>query len=86
MLGRDGQLFQIDLLWVYDRHGYFGKGSRVNVPVFRQRRPAFGDFQRSQTTVDADNTLKIKGNKTVTTVSDSRRSAQIGYMIRDGIR
>jgi hypothetical protein len=77
---------KIGLLWMYDRHGYFRRESRVNLPIFRQNWPAFGDFQRSQTTVDADNTLKIKGNKTVTTVSDSRRSAQIGYMIRDGIR
>jgi hypothetical protein len=77
---------KIDLLEMYDHHGYFRKESGVNLPVFRQGRPASGDLQRSQTTVDADNTLKIKGNKTVTTVSDGRRSAQIGYMIRDGIR
>jgi hypothetical protein len=30
--------------------------------------------------------LKINGNKTMTTASDSRRNAQNGYMIRDGIR
>jgi hypothetical protein len=77
---------KIDLPWMYDRHGYFRRESGVNLPFFRQNRPAFGDFQRSQTTVDAHNALKIKGNKALTTVSDSRRSAQIGYMIRDGIR
>jgi hypothetical protein len=77
---------KIDLLWMYNHHGYFGRESRVNLPIFHQNRPAFGNFQRSQTTADADNTLKIKGNKTVTTVSDSRRCAQMGYMIRDGIR
>jgi hypothetical protein len=75
-----------DLLWIYARHGYFGRESRANLPVFRQNRPTFGDFQRSQTTIDAGNALNIKGNKTVTITNDSRRSAQIGYMIRDGIR
>jgi aminopeptidase-like protein len=77
---------KIDLFWMYGRHGYFRRESGVNLPFFRQNRSTFGDFQRGQTTADADNTLKIKVNKTVTTVSDNRRSAQIGYMIRDGIR
>jgi hypothetical protein len=54
---------KIDLLWMSDRHGYFRRESRVNLPVFRQNRPAFGDFQRSQTTADAANTLELKGNK-----------------------
>jgi hypothetical protein len=53
----------MDLFWIDDHHGYFGRESRVNLPIFRQNWPAFGDFQRSQTMVDADNTLKTKGNK-----------------------
>jgi hypothetical protein len=77
---------KIDLFWIYDRHGYFGSDGREKLPVFRQNRPMFGDFQRSQTTIDADNTLVTKGNKTVTIASDTGRSTQIGYMIRDGIR
>jgi len=36
---------KIDLLWMYDRHGYFGMEGRVNLPLFRQKRPAFGDFR-----------------------------------------
>jgi hypothetical protein len=35
----------IDLLWMYDRHGYFGRESSVNLPFFRQKRLAFGDFR-----------------------------------------
>ncbi|MGO8910107.1 MAG: hypothetical protein ACLQDM_12425, partial [Bradyrhizobium sp.] len=77
---------KIDLFWMYGRHGYFRREGGVNLPFFRQNRPTFGGFQRGQTTVDADNALKIKGNKRVTTAGDNRRSAQIGYMIRDGIR
>jgi hypothetical protein len=63
MLGRDGQLFQNRDAWMSDHHGYFRRESRVNLPFFRQNRPAFGDLQRSQTRVHADNMLEIKGNK-----------------------
>jgi hypothetical protein len=51
---------KIDLFWVCDRHGYFRRESRVNLPVFRQVRQAFGGFQRSETTADEANTLEIK--------------------------
>jgi hypothetical protein len=54
---------KIDLFWMYDRHGYFRKERRVNLPVFRQNRPAFGDFQRSQTMADTANGLELKGNQ-----------------------
>src|SRR3981189_720216 len=53
---------KIDLSWMYDRHGYFGRESSVNLPLFRQKRPAFGDFGRSQTTADAANNLKLQVN------------------------
>ena len=48
---------EIGLFWIYGRHGCFGMGPRVNLPVFRQRRPAFGDFRRYQTREDAANEL-----------------------------
>jgi hypothetical protein len=60
MLGRDGQLFQNRDAWMSDHHGYFRRESRVNLPFFRQNRPAFGDFQRSKMMADADNALKNK--------------------------
>src|ERR1700730_5760430 len=53
---------KIDLFWMYDRHGYFKRESRVNLPIFRQKRPAFGDCRRSQTTADATKTLELQDN------------------------
>jgi hypothetical protein len=53
---------KIDLFWMYDRHGYFGRESSVNLPLFHQKRPAFGDFRRSQTTADATNNLELQVN------------------------
>jgi hypothetical protein len=53
---------KIDLFWIYDRHGYSGRESRVNLPLSRQKRLAFGDFQRSQTTADAANDLELQVN------------------------
>jgi hypothetical protein len=47
---------------MYDRHGYFGRESSINLPLFRQKRPVFGDFRRSQTTADAANNLELQGN------------------------
>jgi hypothetical protein len=77
---------KVDLFWIYDRHGYIGKENRVNLPLFRQKWRAFGDFRRSHTTADAANSLELQVKLRRMTFSDSRHSAQIGYMIRDGIR
>lgn len=53
---------KIDRFWLCDRHGYFGGKSSVNLPPFRRKRPAFGDFRRSQTTEDASNYLELQVN------------------------
>jgi hypothetical protein len=45
--------FQIDLFWMYDRHGYFGRASRINLPIFAEDGRRSGEFPRSQMTEDA---------------------------------
>ena len=61
--------------------------ARYQITYRALRAPVAGDFQRNQTIIGAPDRLKNeKEIKVVTKASDSRRSPQIGSVIRDGIR